>query len=181
VRRSIETTRRSELGGAADYGYCASHRRYFWGFRLHGLFALDGTHARSLPAPPQEPARLPAAAAEHRRALDGRNAREQVLGRLRGGGRSRLDRVRARDDGHANLPALVEQSGAPDLPGGGRGLARGLRGDGERARSARRRRPLELAGGGLRRGKLNDGNAQRRERRVMVVRGQPERARRRIT
>lgn len=41
--RSIETTRRSELADAADYGYCASHSRYFWGFRLHGLFALDGT------------------------------------------------------------------------------------------------------------------------------------------
>ena len=41
--RSIETSRRSQLGDAADYGYCASHSRYFWGFRLHGLFALDGT------------------------------------------------------------------------------------------------------------------------------------------
>ena len=41
--RSVETTRRSALADAADYGYCASHSRYFWGFRLHGLFALDGT------------------------------------------------------------------------------------------------------------------------------------------
>jgi len=41
--RSIETTRRSALADAADYGYCASHSRFFWGFRLHGLFALDGT------------------------------------------------------------------------------------------------------------------------------------------
>lgn len=41
--RSIETTRRSQLGEAADYGYCASHSRYFWGFRLHAMFALDGT------------------------------------------------------------------------------------------------------------------------------------------
>ncbi len=41
--RSVETTRRSRLADAADYGYCASHSRYFWGFRLHGLFALDGT------------------------------------------------------------------------------------------------------------------------------------------
>jgi hypothetical protein len=41
--RSVETTRRSLLADAADYGYCASHSRYFWGFRLHGLFALDGT------------------------------------------------------------------------------------------------------------------------------------------
>jgi hypothetical protein len=41
--RSVETTRRSQLADAADYGYCVSHSRYFWGFRLHGLFALDGT------------------------------------------------------------------------------------------------------------------------------------------
>jgi len=41
--RSVETMRRSQLGDAADYGYCASHSRFFWGFRLHALFALDGT------------------------------------------------------------------------------------------------------------------------------------------
>src|SRR5215211_6319410 len=41
--RSIETTRRSDLADAADYGYCASHSRFFWGFRLHALFAPDGT------------------------------------------------------------------------------------------------------------------------------------------
>jgi transposase len=41
--RSVETTRRSALGEAADYGYCASHSRFFWGFRLHCLFAPDGT------------------------------------------------------------------------------------------------------------------------------------------
>lgn len=48
--RSRETVKRggsSALGGAlsdaADYGYCASHSRLFWGFRLHALFAPDGT------------------------------------------------------------------------------------------------------------------------------------------
>jgi Transposase DDE domain len=41
--RSVETTRRSALADAADYGRCASHSRFFWGFRLHGLFAPDGT------------------------------------------------------------------------------------------------------------------------------------------
>jgi hypothetical protein len=41
--RSVETTRRSALADIADYGWCASHSRYFWGVRLHGLFALDGT------------------------------------------------------------------------------------------------------------------------------------------
>ena len=41
--RTVETTRRSALADAADYGYCASHSRFFWGFRLHCLFAPDGT------------------------------------------------------------------------------------------------------------------------------------------
>jgi hypothetical protein len=48
--RSRETVKRggcSSLGdalaNAADYGYCASHSRLFWGFRLHALFAPDGT------------------------------------------------------------------------------------------------------------------------------------------
>ena len=35
--------KRSQLADAADYGYRASHSRFFWGFRLHGLFAPDGT------------------------------------------------------------------------------------------------------------------------------------------
>jgi hypothetical protein len=41
--RSRETVKRSALADAADYGYCRSHSRYFWGFRLHALFAPDGT------------------------------------------------------------------------------------------------------------------------------------------
>jgi hypothetical protein len=41
--RSRETVKRSALADAADYGWCASHSRFFWGFRLHALFALDGT------------------------------------------------------------------------------------------------------------------------------------------
>jgi hypothetical protein len=41
--RSRETAKRSALGDAADYGWCASHSRYFWGFRLHAIFAPDGT------------------------------------------------------------------------------------------------------------------------------------------
>ena len=41
--RSRETARRSQLADAADYGYCASHSRYFWGFRLHAVFSADGT------------------------------------------------------------------------------------------------------------------------------------------
>jgi len=41
--RSRETVKRSALGDAADYGYCRSHSRFFWGFRLHAIFAPDGT------------------------------------------------------------------------------------------------------------------------------------------
>ena len=40
--RSRETARRSELAGWAEYGYCASHSRYFWGLRLHLLATLHG-------------------------------------------------------------------------------------------------------------------------------------------
>src|SRR4051794_25339701 len=53
--RSIETVRRSQLADAADYGYCRSHSRFFWGFRLHGLFALDGTpRALTLTSPKRD-------------------------------------------------------------------------------------------------------------------------------
>ncbi len=55
--RSIETTRRSQLADAADYGYCASHSRYFWGFRLHALFALDGTPRALILTSPKTPER----------------------------------------------------------------------------------------------------------------------------
>ena len=55
--RSIETTRRSQLADAADFGYCASHSRYFWGFRLHGLFALDGTPRALALTSPKTPER----------------------------------------------------------------------------------------------------------------------------
>ena len=40
--RSRETATRSELAGFAEYGYCASHSRYFWGLRLHLVCTLHG-------------------------------------------------------------------------------------------------------------------------------------------
>jgi hypothetical protein len=40
--RSRETAKRSDLAGLAEYGYCASHSRYFWGLRLHLLCTLGG-------------------------------------------------------------------------------------------------------------------------------------------
>jgi hypothetical protein len=40
--RSRETARRSDLAGWAQYGYCASHSRWFWGLRLHLVCTLHG-------------------------------------------------------------------------------------------------------------------------------------------
>jgi hypothetical protein len=40
--RSRETVKRSDLAGWAEYGYCASHSRFFWGLRLHLLCTLHG-------------------------------------------------------------------------------------------------------------------------------------------
>ncbi|WP_404388794.1 IS982 family transposase [Humibacillus xanthopallidus] len=40
--RSRETVKRSDLAGWAEYGYCASHSRYFWGLRLHLVCTLQG-------------------------------------------------------------------------------------------------------------------------------------------
>ncbi len=57
--RSRETVKRAgasslddALANAADYGYCASHSRYFYGLRLHTLSAPDGTpRAMALTSP----------------------------------------------------------------------------------------------------------------------------------
>jgi hypothetical protein len=43
VKRGGQSSLGDALANAADYGYCASHSRFFWGFRLHALFAMDGT------------------------------------------------------------------------------------------------------------------------------------------
>lgn len=39
---SRETVRRSALAGEAGYGYCASHSRYYWGFKLYLVCSGDG-------------------------------------------------------------------------------------------------------------------------------------------
>lgn len=39
---SRESVRRSALAGYGGYGYCRSHSRWFWGFRLYLLCAPDG-------------------------------------------------------------------------------------------------------------------------------------------
>lgn len=39
---SRETVKRSDLAGDAGYGYCASHSRFFWGFRLYLITTSEG-------------------------------------------------------------------------------------------------------------------------------------------
>lgn len=55
--QSRETVRRSDLAGYAAYGYCSSHSRYFWGFRLHLVCSADGTPIRFCLAPANAPER----------------------------------------------------------------------------------------------------------------------------
>lgn len=40
--RSRETVKRSDLAGWADYGYCASHSRWYWGLKLYLVCSGDG-------------------------------------------------------------------------------------------------------------------------------------------
>jgi hypothetical protein len=40
--RSRPTAQRSNLAGHAGYGYCASHSRWFWGFRLYLICTPEG-------------------------------------------------------------------------------------------------------------------------------------------
>lgn len=55
--RSLETVRRSALSDAAGYGYCRSHSRFFFGFRLHLAVAPDGTPRAAILAPADQPER----------------------------------------------------------------------------------------------------------------------------
>ena len=55
--QSRETTLRSEFAGSAGYGYCRSHARYFWGFRLYLVCARDGTPIGFELAPANAPER----------------------------------------------------------------------------------------------------------------------------
>jgi Transposase DDE domain len=55
---SRETVKRSALAGIAGYGYCASHSRYFWGFRLYVLCTPDGMPFGFDLAPANAPERL---------------------------------------------------------------------------------------------------------------------------
>ncbi len=68
---SRETVKFSAFAGHAAYGYCASHSRYFWGFRLYLLCASDGMPIAFELAPANAPEREVAAEMLQRVALDG--------------------------------------------------------------------------------------------------------------
>jgi hypothetical protein len=59
--QSRATARRSELAGLAAYGWCRSHSRYCWGFRLYLLCAPDGMPIAFELAPANAPERVAAA------------------------------------------------------------------------------------------------------------------------
>lgn len=71
VGASRETVKRSEFAGHAAYGYCASHSRYFWGFRLYLLCAADGMPICFELAPANAPEREVAAEMLERVELEG--------------------------------------------------------------------------------------------------------------
>jgi Transposase DDE domain len=68
---SRETVKHSDFAGYASYGYCASHSRYFWGFRLYLLCAPDGMPIAFELAPANAPEREVAAEMLRRVELDG--------------------------------------------------------------------------------------------------------------
>jgi Transposase DDE domain len=68
---SRETVRRSDFAGHASYGYCRSHSRYFWGFRLMLLCAPDGMPIAFDLFPANRPERDAAAEILRRVELDG--------------------------------------------------------------------------------------------------------------
>jgi len=68
---SRETVKRSAFAGHAAYGYCTSHSRYFWGFRLYLLCASDGMPICFELAPANAPEREVAAEMLARVELDG--------------------------------------------------------------------------------------------------------------
>jgi hypothetical protein len=79
--QSRETVKRSQLAGHAAYGYCASHSRYFWGFRLYLVCSPDGMPHGFCLAPANEPEREVAAALlERMRASGALHGDELVIG-----------------------------------------------------------------------------------------------------
>jgi hypothetical protein len=111
--RSRETVKRSALADAADYGWCASHSRYFWGFRLHALFALDGTpRALTLASPKRDDREVGLTLLERCQ----RDGGETVLGDKNYAGRDFANAV-------SELDATIVRPRRKDEPGQGPHLA----------------------------------------------------------
>lgn len=70
--QSRETARRSELAGHAAYGYCRSHSRFFWGFRLFLLCTPEGMPVGFELAAANVPERKAAAEILERVSVEGR-------------------------------------------------------------------------------------------------------------
>lgn len=68
---SRETVHRSALAGIGGYGYCRSHSRWFWGFRLYLLCSPDGLPIGFELAPANAPERVVAAELLERFGCDG--------------------------------------------------------------------------------------------------------------
>jgi hypothetical protein len=111
--RSRETVRRSTLADAADYGHCAGHSRFLWGFRLHAIFAPDGT-ARALAL--TSPKRDERAVGLELPARTRRSGGETLLGDKGYAGRAFADAV-------ADLKATIVRPRRRDEPGRGPRLA----------------------------------------------------------
>lgn len=117
--RSRETVKRGgshslpdALSDAADYGYCASHSRFFFGFRLHALFAPDGTpRALELTSPK----------------VDEREVALRMLARCRRGGETLIGdkgyASRTFETDLASLDAQILRPRRKDEPGRGPHLA----------------------------------------------------------
>jgi DDE family transposase len=110
---SRETVKRSALADAADYGWCASHSRYFWGFRLHAIFATDGTpRALKLASPKRDEREVALELLQRCQRLGG----ETVLGDKGYAGRDFAAAV-------ADLDATIIRPQRKDEPGNGPHLA----------------------------------------------------------
>jgi hypothetical protein len=111
--RSRETVKRSQLADAADYGYCASHSRFFWGFRLHAIFAPDGTpRALALASPKRDEREVALKLLERCR----RHGGETLIGDKGYAGREFAQRV-------SELDATIVRPRRKDEPGRGPHLA----------------------------------------------------------
>jgi Transposase DDE domain len=111
--RSRETVKRSQLADAADYGYCPSHSRFFWGFRLHAIFAPDGTpRALSLASPKRDEREVALALLARARRRGG----ETVIGDKGYAGRAFAQAV-------SDLDATIIRPKRKDEPGRGPHLA----------------------------------------------------------